>query len=656
MEPSKLDNRPLYNSRVINTYVKLIRERYSYVNIGELLKYAQMEHYQVEDEGHWFTQEQVDLFYEKIRQLTGIKNIAREAGRYAASSDAIGAMKLYVLGLVGPTKTYELIGKYIRNFTKSSVYESKRISSNKVEITVTLNKGVNEKPYQCENRIGYFEAIATIFNYRLPRIEHPECVFKGGDACRYIVSWQESRSAFWRKVRNYTALSLAGLWFYALYSGITSPIVLPFAIFLVLLLTIHVGKLEIQELNAAMISLRDSADQLVEQINVNYNNALLVNELGLAISKQTDVDSILMSIVKVLEKRLDYDRGMILLANGDKTKLVFHAGFGYTDEQLLALKAMQFRLDNPESKGAFVISFHEQRPFLISDIEEIKKDLSPRSLEFAEKLGAKSFICCPIIYETESLGILAVDHVQTKRPLVQTDINLLMGIAPQIGISIHNAMLTEGRERQFRSILQVLAASIDARDPLTAGHSAKVTEYALGICEELGLQKDYREMIRVASLLHDYGKIGIKDDILKKNGPLTIEEHNEIKTHVEKTIKILDQINFEGIYQEVPRIVESHHEKIDGSGYPSGLKGDEIPLGAKILAVADFFEAITAKRHYRDPMPLDTAFSLLMEGCDISFDRKVVEAFIRYYRKEETRKLLTTTQADGLKSEKKLME
>jgi len=233
---------------------------------------------------------------------------------------------------------------------------------------------------------------------------------------------------------------------------------------------------------------------------------------------------------------------------------------------------------------------------------------------------------------------------------------LLMGVAPQIGISIHNAMLTEGRERQFRSILQVLAASIDARDPLTAGHSAKVTEYALGICEELGLQKDYREMIRVASLLHDYGKIGIKDDILKKNGPLTIEEHNEIKTHVEKTIKILDQINFEGIYQEVPRIVESHHEKIDGSGYPSGLKGDEIPLGAKILAVADFFEAITAKRHYRDPMPLDTAFSLLMEGCDISFDRKVVEAFIRYYRKEETRKLLTTTQADGLKSEKKLME
>jgi putative nucleotidyltransferase with HDIG domain len=411
---------------------------------------------------------------------------------------------------------------------------------------------------------------------------------------------------------------------------------------LILLLTLYAGTLERQELNEAMINLRDSADQLVEQINVNYNNALLVNELGLAISKQTDIDSILMSIVKVLEKRLDYDRGMILLSNEDKTRLVFHAGFGYTTEQLLTLKAIHFHLDNPESKGAFVISFREQKPFLINDIEEIKKDLSLRSLNFAEKIGAKSFICCPIIYETESLGILAVDHVKTKRPLVQTDINLLMGIAPQIGISIHNAMLTEGRERQFRSILQVLAASIDARDPLTAGHSAKVTEYALGICEELGLPKDYREMIRVASLLHDYGKIGINDDILKKNGPLTIEEHNEIKTHVEKTRKILDQVNFEGIYREVPRIVESHHEKIDGSGYPSGLRGDEIPLGAKILAVADFFEAITAKRHYREPMPLDTAFGLLMESCDIHFDRKIVEAFMRYFKKAEGVKLLRT--------------
>jgi putative nucleotidyltransferase with HDIG domain len=642
MERSTPDDRPLYNSRIINGCIKFIKRNYGYVNTSELLSYAKMERYQVEDEGHWFTQEQGDLFTEKMIQLTGNKNIAREAGRYAASPDAIGVMRQYALGLIGPARAYETIGKYAPNFTRSTTYDSKKTGSNTVEITVTPREGVKEKPYQCENRIGYFEAIATIFHYRLPKIEHPECIFKGGKACRYIVSWQESRSIFWRKVRNYAALFLTALCLYVLYSGTMVSLILPLSVILVSLLTFHAGNLERQEFNAAMINLRDSADQLVEQINVNYNNALLVNEIGLAISKHTDVDDILHSIVKILERRLDFDRGMILLANEDKTRLVFHAGFGYTNEQLLTLRAVSFHLDKPGAKGVFAVSFREKRPFLISDIDEIKENLSPRSLEFAKKMGAKSFICCPIIYEAEPLGILAVDHIKTKRPLVQTDINLLMGIAPQIGISIHNAMLTEGRERQFRSILQVLAASIDARDPLTAGHSAKVTEYALGICKELSLPKDYCEMIRVASLLHDYGKIGIKDDILKKNGPLTIEEHDEIKTHVKKTTKILDQVNFEGIYQEVPKIVESHHEKIDGSGYPVGIKGDEIPLGAKIIAVADFFEAITAKRHYREPMPLDTAFGLLMEGCDIHFDRKIVEEFLRYYKKTTSKNLQTT--------------
>jgi hypothetical protein len=639
-----MDTQPSYNSRLIDTFIKLIKRKYSYINIGELLSYAGMEPYQVEDEGHWFTQEQIDLFHDRLAKLSGNENIAREAGRYAASPEALGVMRQYALSLVGPAKAYELIGKYAHNFTKASIYESKKAGSNKVEITVTPRKGVSEKPFQCENRMGYWEAIAALFNYRLPKIEHPDCLFKGGKVCRYIVSWQESCSAFWKKVRNYVTLflSLTCLSFYPISSEVILSVILAFSVLVVLLLTQYVGILEKRELNSAIANLSDSADKLLEQINVNYNNALMINEMGLAISKHMDIDDILTSIVKVLERRLDYDRGVIFLASEDKTRLIFRAGFGYADELLGILTNTSFHLDKPESKGVFVVSFREQKPFLINDIEEIKENLSPRGLEFAKRMGSRSFICCPIIYEDVSLGILGVDNVKTKKPLVQSDINLLMGIAPQIGISIHNARLSDVKERQFKSILQVLAASIDARDPLTAGHSVKVTEYAIGICEELGMPKDYCEVIRVASLLHDYGKIGIKDDILKKNATLNIEEYEEIKTHVEKTKKILQQINFEGIYTEVPEIVECHHEKIDGSGYPKGLKEEEIPLGARIIAVADFFEAITSKRHYRDAMPLDPAFELLIGESDVHFDRSVIEAFIRYYKKAKSRKLQTT--------------
>src|SRR5208283_3308532 len=153
---------------------------------------------------------------------------------------------------------------------------------------------------------------------------------------------------------------------------------------------------------------------------------------------------------------------------------------------------------------------------------------------------------------------------KTKRPLVQSDINLLMGIAPEIAISIRNAMLIEVKERQFQNILQVLAASIDARDFLTAGHSEDVTKHAVNIAREMGLGKDYCEVIRVAALLHDYGKIAIQDDILKKEGRLTAEEYKEIKKHASKTREILEQINFEGIYKEVPQIAGAHHEKYNG--------------------------------------------------------------------------------------------
>jgi HD-GYP domain-containing protein (c-di-GMP phosphodiesterase class II)/Tfp pilus assembly protein PilZ len=631
------DDKRLYNSRIIDTYIKLIRSKYNFVDINAILDYAKMRTYEVADQGHWFTQKQVDLFYEKLVKITGNKHIAREAGRYSASPEASGVMRQYFLGFVGPLKAYEMIRNGSINFTRSSVYESRKIAPNKVEIIVTPNEGVTEKLFQCENRIGVFEAIPRLFNYNTPRIEHTECIFKGGKVCRYVISWEITPAALFKKIRNYaiSISSLVVLSCLVLYPRILLNTSLPFAALFVLALCLIAENKEKKELLTSLDNLRDSSDTLIDQINLNYNNALLTNEIGQAISKQTDIDEILANVIQILKKRLDYDRGLILLTNPERTRLVFRTGFGYSDEQASFLKKTIFHLDRPESKGVFVVSFRDQRPFLINNFDEIESSLSPHSLAFAKKMGSQSFICCPIICEGESLGILAVDNLNTKKPLIQSDMSLLMGIAPVIGISIYNANLIEARVQQFRSILQVMAASIDTRDNLTAGHSEKVTEYSLGICRELGLRKDYCEMIRVASLLHDYGKIGVPDAILKKDGRLTEEEYENVKSHAAKTREILEQINFEGIYREVPEIAGSHHEKIDGSGYPKGIRGKAIPLGAKILAVADFFEAITSRRHYRDPMPLQQAFALLIEKSGTHFEKKIVSAFIKYYKESK---------------------
>lgn len=626
---------PLYNSRIIDTFIKLIKSRYSFIDISTLLKSAEMKAYEVADQGHWFTQEQVDLFYEKLVQMTGNEHIARDAGRYAASPDALGVMRQYALGLIGPAQTFEIINKATLNFTRSSTYESRKISSNSVEIIVTPHEGVSEKPFQCENRIGFFEAIVMMFGFRLPHIEHTECMFKGASACRYTITWESSRSLTLKRIGVGTSLlfgllalvlALMGQW--TLFLELLNLFV-P----LILLFIAIIATCEKKELKASLDHTHNSTDKLVEQIETNYNNTLMTNEIGLVLSNCTNKEDILALVIEILEKRLDFDRGLIFLANPERNRLVLQAGYGYSPEHHDLLDSVSFHLDRPESKGVFVVSFREQRPFLVNDLNEIEESLTIHSLKFVKKMGTRSFICCPIISEDRSIGLLAVDNIETKRALVVSDISRLMGIASVIGISLRNAELLEAKERQFNSVLQVLAASIDARDSLTAGHSEKVTEYSVGICNELGLSRDEREAIRVAALLHDYGKIGVPDAILKKEGVLTPEEYAIVKTHAEKTREILSRINFEGIYCNIPEIAGAHHEKIDGSGYPKGIKGPDIPLGAKIIAVSDYFEAITAKRHYRDPMPLDEAFRLLSDNCGTLFDEQVVEAFFRYYAK-----------------------
>jgi len=346
-ESSEEANPRLYNSRILDSYMRLLKQEYSYVNIYELLSYAKMKPYEVADQGHWFNQEQVDLFHEKLVQLTGNKNIAREAGRYAASPGCIGVMRQYCLGMVSPGRVYEMIGKTTAQFVRSSTYESKIIASNKIEVTVTPRKGATEKPFQCENRIGFFEAISMVFGKKLPQIEHTECMFRGRDVCRYIISWEESSSAFWKKIRNYTTLLLFLICLVSLIfiPSIAMATLLPASAVIVLVLSLVSSIVEKRELEVSMYSLKNSSDNLIEQININYNNSIMTNEIGQAISTKTDVQDILTNVIRILKKRLKYDRALIFLANPEETRLIFRAEFGHTDDQIKLFQKTNLHLD-----------------------------------------------------------------------------------------------------------------------------------------------------------------------------------------------------------------------------------------------------------------------------------------------------------------------
>ncbi len=633
-DPNASIDDPIYSSRIIQVYIQLIRRKYPHIDLPHLLSYSGIKPYEINDQGHWFTQRQINRFYERLVKLTGNERIAREAGRYAASPETIGAMREYMLGLVSPGRAYEMIGKATANFTRSSKYESRRIASNKVEIIVTPYPTSVEQPFQCENRKGFFEAILAAFRNKPSKIEHPECIFKGNGVCRYIISWERTFADKFRLLKNCSMLVFI---LFGAVAAITLPTQTSIPVMLSLCLVFLVmalisETLDKKNLLVANRNIQDSSEKLVEQIEVNYNNTLVTREIAQVVNRHTTLEDVLEGIMSILKKRLDYDRGMMMMADKNRTRLSFQAGFGYTDDQYQFLKKTSFHLDKPNSRGVFVVAFKDQKPLLVNDLNEIEGKLSLRSMEFASRMGAQAFICCPIICDNASLGVLAVDNIETKRLLVQSDMSLLMGISHVIGISIRHTAHLEAREKQLKSVLQVMVSSIDARDPVTAGHSEWVAEYSVGICDEMGLDRDYREMVRIAALLHDYGKIGVPDSLLKKAARLTASEYEYIKCHAEKTLEILEQINFEGNLRDVPGIASSHHEKIDGSGYPKGLKGEEIPLGARIIAVADHFEALTASRYYNTPMAPEKAIDMLLEGIGTFFERRIVEAFIRHYR------------------------
>ncbi|MEM2145382.1 MAG: HD domain-containing protein [Candidatus Jordarchaeaceae archaeon] len=630
-----LRNVPFYNSRIIRAYVNYIRDFYPFVDINAILRYSNIEIYQLEDDDCWFTQEQIDKFHEILSRLIDDEDLPRKVGRYATSPDIAGYFRNYVIGLLGPVKAYAKISELAANFVRSSRYECKILAKNKVEINVTPNPGTEEKFFQCQNRIGYFEAIPLLFGYPLPEIEHPECIFKGGKSCRYLIKIQEKQSSRFQKLKNYLAAVLIGVnGILYLFAPTWLALLVSLSSFIsYFVLSSYSSYLEKKEILSSLYNLQTSVDAIFAKLNAHYNHLLLTMEIAHILSTKNTLNEVFREVVNILQNRLDFDRGAIFLADPEKTKLNFAVGYGYTEEQRKIIENTSFNLRKPESKGVFVRSFWDKKPFLVSDIDHIKEDLSLHSLEFAKIMGAKAFICCPILYQDEPVGVIVVDNVTSKRPLVQKDVDLLSSIARELGIWIENARLMEAKHRRLLNLIQVLASSLDARDPLTHGHSQRVAEYAYGIAKELGLSDEDCEMIKIAALLHDYGKIAIPDAVLRKNGRLSHVEFEYIKKHAQKTREILDMVGFDGAYAEIPKIAGSHHERFDGSGYPDGLRGDQIPLGGRILAVADVFDALTSPRPYREAYTPEEALKIITTAAGTQFDPEVVKAFIRYYQK-----------------------
>lgn len=403
-------------------------------------------------------------------------------------------------------------------------------------------------------------------------------------------------------------------------------------------------------------SLLETLD-LVSNMSINDTNVakdplLALLRIGRSIAAETDVDTLLEIIAEETRIALNSDRCTVFLLDKDKDELWSKIALGMGSQEI-------------RFSAKLGLAGHVVRTGETINIKDAYND-ERFNKEIDKKTGynTQTILCMPMRnINQEIVGVFQVLNKLTESHFTDEDEDLLVAIGSSAGIALENARLFKKQQfmyqeqkKSLESFIKTLAASIDARDKITAGHSIRVSGYSVLLAHQLKLSHQEVEEIKYASVLHDIGKLGIKDVVLCKEGKLTPEEYDHIKEHPKITFDILNKMYFEEQYRNVPLIAATHHEKYDGSGYFMSLNGENIPLGGRILAVADVFDAITSKRHYRDRMAFSQVLKILKGDSGTHFDGSIVDAFFNIPTDKIIETLIEGYDVDFEKADKKVLK
>jgi len=261
-------------------------------------------------------------------------------------------------------------------------------------------------------------------------------------------------------------------------------------------------------------------------------------------------------------------------------------------------------------------------------LKEVNETFGVNIIKIEEKID-KFVVSIKVRGKEREIGLI---EMEIPEKIKENEIKFLELFATQAGIGIENSFLLEKVHSSYLNTIRSLINSLEAKDEYTKGHSEQVAYYAVLLSKQLGLSEEEIETIKIASYLHDLGKLGIKDDILFKKGPLSPEERNVIKKHPIITVNILQPLEVDKGKLEACLY---HHERIDGRGYPNGLTGEKIPFYAKILSIADAYSAMVSKRPYRNALSKEEAIKELLKNAGSQFDRELVRVFVNVLNKME---------------------
>jgi putative nucleotidyltransferase with HDIG domain len=365
--------------------------------------------------------------------------------------------------------------------------------------------------------------------------------------------------------------------------------------------------------------LAESFNSMAARLGRQFNTLITMNEMDRSILSALDTEKIVTAVLPRLQELFPCDcAGIALFAQENELQGEMYVKAGRSSERIrlesikVTPQDVQELCANPET-------------LLIHVKSETPLYLAPLS-----KLGMKLFLALPVLVNRKPSGVMALGF-RDPAALTEEDQLPARQLADQVAVALSNAKLLEAVEELNWGTLYALARAIDAKSPWTAGHSERVTELALRIGKAMGLSNEELRDLQRAGLLHDIGKLGIPGEILDKPGKLTESEFDLMRQHAQLGARILEPIT---AYAKVKPLVLHHHEHFDGSGYPDGLSGERIPLGARIFGLADKYDALTSDRPYRPAKNPDEVREFIIARAGYEFDPKVVEAFLKVLAQE----------------------
>jgi len=358
---------------------------------------------------------------------------------------------------------------------------------------------------------------------------------------------------------------------------------------------------------------KESVDKTME-LSHKIETIQVMHEIDRSLLSTLETQEILETITSMVTRLIPAERVTVVLVDRERSGFVYKAGFGVK-----------------LAKGAFV-PFRDTSateviqtgiPQFTSDLASEKDRLLLERMLLGE--GYHAHIRVPLTIEGEIVGLFNVGSKKVGA-FVSEHLAVLERLAAQTSVALKNARLVTELKDMFLGTITTLSSAIDAKSPWTAGHSKRVTRYALDMGKEMGLHAKDLKDLEIAGLLHDIGKLGTYQSILDKSYKLTEMETKVLRLHPAKGAEILSPIKQ---MREIIPAIRHHHEFYNGEGYPDGLKGEEIPLMARILGVADSVDAMSAARPYRKGKPMNVIIAELKRCSGTQFDTKVVDVFVK---------------------------